>query len=298
MCSACLETRRWSYHPRRNQGCWQCMHQTSRSNRTWDLANGSNHGNNSFMHLKGTSYLTYHSFTRLLILLNVLEKDGKSWWSTPNKKDDLLTLKKEHWPQKTTREKCLETKQCLCDRINQMQHAIPAAREAQRVIAMTPLFWEKVVLGGDVIRTARMLFKPSASRPHVTQCWWIWPATKNWNHQKTVFLKCHLPDSSQKKKRLTYLHPNHGLWKTPKFSPSRLLEYDYQHRDLPMVSHSHRRWLGYHQRFPQRSLQSPRPTVRRQEDRNLRRRVIENGCFKHIKRCILFRSCKDVGRLK
>lgn len=175
------------------------MHQTSRSNRTWDLANGSNHGNNSFMHLKGTSYLTYHSFTRLLILLNVLEKDGKSWWSTPNKKDDLLTLKKEHWPQKTTREKCLETKQCLCDRINQMQHAIPAAREAQRVIAMTPLFWEKVVLGGDVIRTARMLFKPSASRPHVTQCWWIWPATKNWNHQKTVFLKCHLPDSSKKK---------------------------------------------------------------------------------------------------
>lgn len=90
---------------------------------------------------------------------------------------------------------CLETKQCLCDRINQMQHAIPAAREAQRAIAMTPLFWEKVVLGGDVIRTARMLFKPSASRPHLTQCWWIWPATKNWNQQKTVFLKCHLPDS-------------------------------------------------------------------------------------------------------
>ena len=139
-------------------------------------------------------------------LLNVLEKDGKSWWSTSHlhsnnsqQKNYLLTLKKEHWPQKTTREKCLETKQCLCDRINQMQHAIPAAREAQRVIAMTPLFWEKVVLGGDVIRTARMLFKPSASRPHLTQCWWIWPATKNWNHQKTVFLKCHLPDSSKKK---------------------------------------------------------------------------------------------------
>ena len=140
---------------------------------------------------------------------------------------------------------CLETKQCLCDRINQMQHAIPAAREAQRAIAMTPLFWEKVVLGGDVIRTARMLFKPSASRPHLTQCWWIWPATKNWNQQKTVFLKCHLPDCffshwgirahgslrapdwkriyqiAPKKKRLTYLHPNHGLWKTPllPFSP-------------------------------------------------------------------------------
>lgn len=103
MCSACLETRRWSYHPRRNQGCWRCMHQTSRSNRTWDLANGSNHENNSFVHLKGTSYLTYHSFTRLLILLNVLEKDGKSWWSTSHlHSNNSQQKRRSFYPQKRT----------------------------------------------------------------------------------------------------------------------------------------------------------------------------------------------------
>ena len=46
-----------------------------------------------------------------------------------------------------------------------MQQAMPAAREAQRVMAMTPLFCEKVVLGGEVMSTAMMLFKPSAKRP-------------------------------------------------------------------------------------------------------------------------------------
>ena len=127
-----------------------------------------------------------------------------------------------------------------------MQHAIPAAREAQRVIAMTPLFWENVVLGGDVIRTARMLFKPSAKRPH-------------------------LHDSS-KRKGLTYLH--HSPWPGTPLLPG-LLEYDYQHPDLPRVSRSHRRWLGYHPLFPQRSLRSPKPMVRRQEDRNLPRRVVD-----------------------
>lgn len=130
--------------------------------------------------------LIAHSSTRLLILLDLLEKAViKHFHALPisiptydisQQKRRSLNLKKEHWPDKT-REKCLETKQCLCDRINQMQHAIPAAREAQRVIAMTPLFWENVVLGGDVIRTARMLFKPSASRPRLTQRCWIWQTT-------------------------------------------------------------------------------------------------------------------------
>ena len=37
-------------------------------------------------------------------------------------------------------------------KISQKQQAMPAARDAQRVMAMTPLFWEKVVLGGPPAR--------------------------------------------------------------------------------------------------------------------------------------------------
>ena len=50
-------------------------------------------------------------------------------------------------------------------RMSQRQQAIPAALEAQRVMAMTPLFCEKVVFGGEVMSTAMMLFKPSANKP-------------------------------------------------------------------------------------------------------------------------------------
>mmetsp|Transcript_20047 Transcript_20047/g.50030 ORF Transcript_20047/g.50030 Transcript_20047/m.50030 type:complete len:235 (-) Transcript_20047:900-1604(-) len=49
--------------------------------------------------------------------------------------------------------------------MSQNAQANPAAREAQRVITMTPLFWEKVVLGGHVMRAAMKEFSPSASRP-------------------------------------------------------------------------------------------------------------------------------------
>ena len=41
----------------------------------------------------------------------------------------------------------------------------PAAREAQRVSAMMPLFCEKVVLGGEPQRHAMTELKPSAMTP-------------------------------------------------------------------------------------------------------------------------------------
>jgi len=41
----------------------------------------------------------------------------------------------------------------------------PAEREAQRVSAMMPLFWEKVVLGGEPMRHATMELTPSARTP-------------------------------------------------------------------------------------------------------------------------------------
>ena len=40
-------------------------------------------------------------------------------------------------------------------RMSQKQQAMPAAREAQRVMAITPLFWEKVVLGGPPARAEK-----------------------------------------------------------------------------------------------------------------------------------------------
>ena len=39
--------------------------------------------------------------------------------------------------------------------MSQPAHAKPAERDAQRVSAMTPLFWLKVVFGGDVKMHAR-----------------------------------------------------------------------------------------------------------------------------------------------
>mmetsp|Transcript_54216 Transcript_54216/g.172089 ORF Transcript_54216/g.172089 Transcript_54216/m.172089 type:complete len:219 (-) Transcript_54216:1052-1708(-) len=54
-------------------------------------------------------------------------------------------------------------------RISQMAHEMPAAREAQRVRAITPLFWEKVVLGGVVMKPAMKELIPSASRPPWTR---------------------------------------------------------------------------------------------------------------------------------
>mmetsp|Transcript_40069 Transcript_40069/g.111372 ORF Transcript_40069/g.111372 Transcript_40069/m.111372 type:complete len:341 (-) Transcript_40069:641-1663(-) len=54
------------------------------------------------------------------------------------------------------------------NRINQQAHAKPAARDAQRVSAMTPLFCEKVVFGGEVKTAAKRELMPSASRPPCT----------------------------------------------------------------------------------------------------------------------------------
>ena len=45
----------------------------------------------------------------------------------------------------------------------------PAAREAHRVSAITPLFWEKVVFGAVVISAASRELHPSASRPPCTR---------------------------------------------------------------------------------------------------------------------------------
>ena len=57
-------------------------------------------------------------------------------------------------------------------RISQKQHAKPAAREAQRVILTTPVFCEKVVLGGVSARQARIELTPSASRPPWMRVLW------------------------------------------------------------------------------------------------------------------------------
>lgn len=46
--------------------------------------------------------------------------------------------------------------------------AMPAWREAQRVREMTPLFWEKVVLGIDVHSAAISDDSPSPSNPPCT----------------------------------------------------------------------------------------------------------------------------------
>ena len=47
--------------------------------------------------------------------------------------------------------------------MSQKQQAMPAAREAQRVMAITPLFWEKVVLGGPPARAEKNT--PMSARP-------------------------------------------------------------------------------------------------------------------------------------
>lgn len=49
--------------------------------------------------------------------------------------------------------------------ISQQAQARPARRDAHRVRAITPLFWEKVVLGMLVPRAARKLEIPSPRRP-------------------------------------------------------------------------------------------------------------------------------------
>ena len=49
--------------------------------------------------------------------------------------------------------------------MSQKAHANPAARDAQRVSAMIPLFCEKVVFGGDVIRHAKNLTTGSLHLP-------------------------------------------------------------------------------------------------------------------------------------
>ena len=54
-------------------------------------------------------------------------------------------------------------------RINQNAHAKPADRDAHCVSEMTPLFCEKVVLGGLVKRQARNELTPSASNPPCTR---------------------------------------------------------------------------------------------------------------------------------
>lgn len=49
--------------------------------------------------------------------------------------------------------------------MSQPAHARPAARLAQRVSEMTPLFCEKVVFGGVVMSVARSELTPSQSSP-------------------------------------------------------------------------------------------------------------------------------------
>ena len=53
--------------------------------------------------------------------------------------------------------------------ISQKAHEKPTEREAQRVRAMSPLFCEKVVLGGEPKRAARSELRPSARRPPWTR---------------------------------------------------------------------------------------------------------------------------------
>ena len=54
-------------------------------------------------------------------------------------------------------------------RINQNAQAKPAARDAHCVSWITPLFWENVVLGGDVKSAASSELTPSASSPPWTR---------------------------------------------------------------------------------------------------------------------------------
>lgn len=61
------------------------------------------------------------------------------------------------------------------------QQQYPAVRLAQRVRAMTPLFWAKVDMGVMVIRAARMPFKPSANTPPWIRDSYIAPSTSRPN---------------------------------------------------------------------------------------------------------------------
>ena len=50
-------------------------------------------------------------------------------------------------------------------KINHTPHANPARLEAHFVIPITPLFWLKVVFGGDVIRLLKIELIASAVKP-------------------------------------------------------------------------------------------------------------------------------------
>ena len=49
--------------------------------------------------------------------------------------------------------------------MSQKAHEKPTERLAQRVRAISPLFCEKVVLGGELKKVARNELTPSASKP-------------------------------------------------------------------------------------------------------------------------------------